>query len=204
MQCPSCGVESVEQAVFCHRCGQRLEPGDAGTSSPVVSQNVVAEPAEEEIWRGGYSSKAMAGLWIVCGLISLVALLIGVFWARTTVWWLTVLAVAVLPWCYYLSLLCYRRLSVHYVLTSRRFIHESGLVRRVNNRIELLDVDDITFEQGPLDRLTGVGTIRIASHDRTDPMLVLPGVEDVKQVAATLDNARLVERRRRGLHIEQI
>ena len=203
MQCPSCGVETVEQAVFCHRCGQRLEPGETGLGSPAAPSNA-PEPPEEEIWRGGYSSKAMAGLWGICGLVSLAALLAGVFWARTAVWWLVVLAVTVLPWCYFLSLLCYRRLSVHYVLTSRRFIHESGLVRRVNNRIELLDVDDITFEQGPLDRLTGVGTIRVASHDRTDPLLVLAGIEDVQQVAAMFDNARLAERRRRGLHIEQI
>jgi uncharacterized membrane protein YdbT with pleckstrin-like domain len=95
-------------------------------------------------------------------------------------------------------------MSVSYRLTTQRFIHELGLLRRVNNRIELLDMDDITFEQGLLERLVGVGTIRIGSSDRTDPELVLPGIENVKEVAAILDNARLAERRRRGVHIEQI
>ena len=65
-------------------------------------------------------------------------------------------------------------------------------------------MDDITFEQGLLERLVGVGTIRILSSDRTSPTIVLPGIEGVQQVAGVLDNARLAERRRRGLHIEQI
>ena len=65
-------------------------------------------------------------------------------------------------------------------------------------------MDDITFEQGLLERLTGVGAIRIVSHDRTDPELALPGIENVQEVAALFDNARLAERRRRGLHVEQI
>ena len=95
-------------------------------------------------------------------------------------------------------------MSVHYVLSTQRFIHERGILRRVNDRIELLDMDDITFEQRLWERLVGVGTIRIASHDRTDPELVLPGIENIKQVAGLFDNARLAERRRRGLHVEQI
>jgi hypothetical protein len=90
------------------------------------------------------------------------------------------------------------------LLTTQRFIHESGILRRVNNRIEVLDIDDITFEQGLFERLTGVGTIRIMSHDRSDPDLVLRGIQNVPAVAKLMDDARLAERRRRGLHVEQI
>ena len=110
----------------------------------------------------------------------------------------------ILPWVYFIAVLCYRRMSVRYCLTTQRFVHERGILRRVNDRIEVLDMDDITFEQGLLERLSGVGTIRIVSHDQTDPELVLPGIENVKHVAALFDDARLAERRRRGLHVEQI
>ena len=68
----------------------------------------------------------------------------------------------ILPWVYYIAVLCYRRMSVRYCLTTQRFVHERGILRRVNDRIEVLDMDDITFEQGLLERLSGVGTIRIA------------------------------------------
>jgi uncharacterized membrane protein YdbT with pleckstrin-like domain len=146
----------------------------------------------------------MTGPWIASAAISLGFLLAGVFWIGNGAWWFAIIGLMLAPWLYYLAILGYRRMSIQYTLTTQRFIHESGILRRVNNRIELLDMDDITFEQGLLDRLAGVGTIRIASHDRTDPELVLRGIENVKEVAQIFDNARLAERRRRGLHVEQI
>ena len=159
---------------------------------------------EEELWRGGYSSKAMAAAWVASGLVSLVLLVVGILWVRDAIWWLILVVAMILPWLYSFAVLCYRRMSVHYLLSTQRFIHESGILRRVNNRIEVLDMDDITFEQGLLERFSGVGTIRIMSHDRSDPELELRGIENVQEVARLIDDARLAERRRRGLHVEQI
>jgi hypothetical protein len=222
MHCPACGVEVVEQAVYCHKCGARLVPAENGPpqsarpaepAKPAAGD--VVDPAaaarregldepETELWRGGYSSKAMASAWIICGLASLALLVVGILWARNVTWWLVLVVLIVLPWLYFFALLCYRRMSVHYLLTTQRFIHETGVLRRVNNRIEVLDMDDITFEQGLFERLAGVGTIRIMSHDRSDPELVLRGIENVPEVTKLFDDARLAERRRRGLHVEQI
>jgi hypothetical protein len=222
MRCPACGVEVVEQAVYCHKCGARVlsegdepledsRPADGPVSEPADAFNRAASagrdtsnPSEDELWRGGFSSKAMIGAWVTSGLISLALLAGGILLRASGTWWLVLVALMILPWLYYLSVLCYRRMGVHYLLTTQRFIHESGILKRVNNRIELLDMDDITFEQGLTERMVGVGTIRIASHDRTDPELVLRGIENVKEVASLFDNARIAERRRRGLHVEQI
>jgi membrane protein YdbS with pleckstrin-like domain len=224
MHCPACGVETLDQATFCHQCGKRLSArgekngaapstasgasatgGVEGFRQSVSAVNNAQNPPEEELWRGGYSSKAMLGAWAISASISVVLLLVGFFWMPwTAFYWLIVLVAALAPWIYNISVLCYRRMSVSYVLSNQRFIHEKGIIRHVNNRIELLDVDDISFEQGLLERLVGVGTIRIASHDRSDPELVLPGIENVKELSAIFDNARLAERRRRGLHVEQI
>jgi hypothetical protein len=225
MRCPACGAEVLEQAVFCHRCGERLEPKTKEeTSTPAVQpaseaetrsaadllQNTAAngdkntEP-EREIWRGGYSPKAMLGGWILSAAITIVLLLIGIFWfPRTAGYWLILMILMLSPWVYHAAILVYRRMSVRYVLTSQRFIHELGVLRRTTNRIEVLDMDDITFEQSVWERLVGVGTIRILSSDRTDPDLVLTGIDDVKHVAELFDDARRIERRRRGVHIEQI
>ncbi len=146
----------------------------------------------------------MASAWIISGLVSLALLVGGILWARTATWWLVLVALIILPWLYCFAVFGYRRMSVHYLLTTQRFIHERGVLRRVNNRIEVLDMDDITFEQGIFERLAGVGTIRIMSHDRSDPELVLRGIENVPEVTRLIDDARLAERRRRGLHVEQI
>lgn len=222
MRCPACGVEVVAAAMFCHKCGQRLDSANEAEqgrqdaeASPkstaevfeqaVASRRDSPNQAEEELWRGGYSPKAMLGSWAISASVSFVLFVGGIISPfRFSYYWLLLFAAMLSPWLYYLSVLCYRRLSVRYVLTSQRFIHERGLLRRVHDRIELLDVDDITFEQGLWERLVGVGTIRITSHDRSDPELALRGIEDVKRVAGIFDDARLVERRRRGLQVEQI
>ena len=59
-------------------------------------------------------------------------------------------------------------------------------------------------ERNLIERFFKLGTIRIVSSDRTDPQLDLKGIDDVQQVSSVLDDARRKERRRRGLHIEQI
>lgn len=224
MQCPACGEEVVAAAMFCHKCGQRLNaegndsprnapadetslsgPGKAFQEAVSSRSDARGDQPEKELWHGGYSPKAMLGSWVISAAISVVLLLFGMFimpW--TFVYWLMLFLAMVAPWLYFLAVLGYRRMSVRYVLSTQRFIHESGFFRRMNDRIELLDMDDITFEQGLCERFTGVGTLRIASHDRTHPELTLPGIEEVKEVASIFDNARLVERRRRGVHIEQI
>ena len=222
MHCPACGVEAIEQAMYCHKCGARLLPAENGPpaaagpaeqppSAPADALDPAAparregqEEPERELWRGGYSSKAMMPAWVTSGLISLVLLVIGILWVREALWWLVLVVAMILPWVYSFAVLGYRRMSVHYLLSTQRFIHESGILRRVNNRIEVLDMDDITFEQGLLERFSGVGTIRIMSHDRSDPELELRGIENVQEVARRIDDARLAERRRRGLHVEQI
>ncbi len=219
MRCPTCGIESVEGAAYCHRCGQRLPTvsgeqigllaAETGTPEPadLINQAVAArgsQPAETELWRGGYSAKALNGAWLASGAASLALLIAGILWAGTAVAWLIVSVLMLLPWLYCVATLSYRWMSVRYLLTSQRFIHEHGILRRVHDRIELLDVDDISSEQGLLERLVGVGSIRILSHDRSDPSLILPGIERVQDVTSLFDNARLAERRRRGLHLEQI
>jgi membrane protein YdbS with pleckstrin-like domain len=161
------------------------------------------EEPEEDLWQGGYSPKAMIGAWALSGLITL-ALVVLAFWLwnRYVTW--TVLAVVVLLWLYQLCVMKYRQWNVRYRLTSQRLIHETGILRRVTDRIEVIDIDDVTFEQRLLERLVGVGTIRISSSDKTHPELSLPGIENAKEVAEKIDDIRRSERRRRGLHVEAI
>ena len=65
-------------------------------------------------------------------------------------------------------------------------------------------LDDITYSQTIIDRMFGVGTIRIVSSDRSHPDLPVPGIDNVKDVASKMQEARHEERMRRGLHIESI
>jgi uncharacterized membrane protein YdbT with pleckstrin-like domain len=98
--------------------------------------------------------------------------------------------------------LLYRKWSVAYRLTNQRFVHRRGLLAIRTDRIETIDIDDVAFTQGIIERMMGVGTIRLTSTDRSDPELILRGIEKVQEVASLMDGARRKERVRRGLHIE--
>ena len=145
----------------------------------------------------------MIGAWALSGLIT-VLLVVLAFWIwRSWFTWAAVVVVALL-WIWQLCVMKYRQWNVRYRLTTQRFIHETGILRRVTDRIETIDMDDITFEQRFLERFVGVGTIGITSSDRTHPELLLLGIDNVKEVAGKIDDIRRSERRRRGLHIESI
>ena len=179
----------------------------------MVSQHLSGEPlpesgkqdVEREIWAGNYSARDMIGYWVggAVGVLAgsiVVALLPGqAGWA-----WLVYFIVALALWAWLAGLALYRKLSDHYVLTTQRLKHRSGILFRQSNRIELIDIDDVMYRQGPVQALLGVGRIHLISSDASHPSLVMNGIADVQQVADLIDDARREERRKRGLHIESI
>jgi len=170
----------------------------------VAARRSAPDEPEKDLWEGTYSSKAMVGMWVLCTAITIGLLVVGALWFRTPWLWYGLVIVLLLMWLYAAVSFAYRRLSVRYRLTSKRFFHEKGILRHVTDRIEVIDMDDIAFEQSIIDRMVGVGTIRITSSDRSHPILLVAGIEKVKEVAGMMDEARLDERLRRGLHIESI
>jgi membrane protein YdbS with pleckstrin-like domain len=217
MKCTSCGTETPEEAVFCPKCGERLneEPSTqkdvARPSTPadrlrnrIGPNDADDDESDDELWEGGYSGKAMFGSWLSASVVTV----IGVVAAFMLPWgwynWLGLLLLIVVVWGGLACTLAYRKWSVYYQLTGQRFIHRTGILKRTTDRIEVIDIDDVTYQQGLVQRMVGVGTIRISSSDRTHPELVLLGIEDVQRVADMIDDVRRKERRRRGLHIESI
>lgn len=214
MKCPKCGSEVQAESVYCQSCGARLD-GQVPNPAPaegkqqfnrrVESRQARTDTTEEELWKGGFSPRAMVGSWIATGVITVVALIVMAIFALAMpiVWLIGGLAIVAL-WAYHGIRFAVRRLGLSYRLTNQRFFHESGLLRRTTNRIEVIDMDDITFVQGVVDRFFGVGTIKVSSTDVTHPVLTIEGIDDVQRVAGLIDNARRAERLRRGLHIETV
>jgi hypothetical protein len=214
MKCPKCATEVQIEAVYCPACGARLD--EVADANPLSDSNAEgkqnfnqrvevsrakADTAEQELWQGGFSPRAMVGTWILCGVISVVALIASIF--LTPVAWMVTIP-ALLLWAWQGIRYGIRRLGLNYRLTNQRFFHESGIFQRTTNRIEVIDMDDITFVQGFVDRFFGVGTIKVSSTDITHPVLMITGIDDVQKVAGLIDNARRAERLRRGLHIETV
>ncbi len=207
MNCQSCGAELPDAALFCPKCGERFpqegEAGDAATprerfnTAAMSRREGTGTEIEEKLWEGTYSGKAMLGTWIL-GALASVGLGIGAAFFLP-------LAIGIpVIWLILGGALAYEKLSIHYELTTQRLIHKSGFFKRVSDRIEVIEIDDVSFEQGIVQRMMNVGTIRIQSDDRTHPELVLYGISDVKVVADLIDDVRRKERRRRGLHINSM
>jgi membrane protein YdbS with pleckstrin-like domain len=159
---------------------------------------------EEMLWQGGYSGKDMIGTWILALLISIATGVLSFMFLETSTAFIVLLVVLAVVWGGSGLMLLYRRLDKHYELSSQRFVHKEGILKRVTNRIEVIDIDDVTFSQGLIQRMLGVGTITIVSSDRSHPKLSLFGIDEVKRVAGLIDDVRRRERRKRGLHIEAI
>ena len=82
--------------------------------------------------------------------------------------------------------------------------HREGILFRKIDRIELIDIDDVNYRQGPIQAILGVGNITIKSSDSSHPELIMYGIADIANVSDMINNARRQERRKRGLHIEAI
>ncbi len=143
----------------------------------------------------------MLGIFVGCGLASIVLLVLAVGFASGTMQLVLLLAIVVL-WAAAMLRLVAKRLGVYYRLTNQMFYHRKGVLTRVTDRVELIEVHDVTWQQGLFERLTGVGTITISSADRTHPQLPLHGIENVEEVAGRIDRARRGEQVRRGRRID--
>jgi len=208
MKCDTCGVDNAADAAYCSKCGTPL--ADAGAGQATATQRFLetaksrqeqTSEDEQELWSGGYSAKAMYGTWLLAGLGS-IGLIVAMFFFPVA---MVPLALAMFSvWIVLGLILGYKKLAVHYTLTTQRFLHRLGILKIVTDRVEVIDIDDVTYEQGLIQRLLNVGTIRISSSDRTHPELVLSGISDVQKVADQIDDVRRKERRRRGLHIETV
>jgi len=219
MHCPACGADIPPGAGFCPGCGRHLTDS---ASNPQAMADPSANPqhpveqlqqraqqvrdphdvVEQELWRGGYSPKAMIGTLAAALAISLIGIVAAVMYVSYK-WIVYVdLACLALLWAAIFWTMLHRRLGIRYRLTNQRFFIERGILRRVTDRVEVIDIDDMQYAQNLIERLFDVGSLTLTSSDRDMPRFWLQGIEHVTHVADLIDQARRAERNRRGLYIE--
>jgi membrane protein YdbS with pleckstrin-like domain len=209
MNCPDCNAETIDEATFCHQCGAKLG-GNAPVASPRQKMQAAArgdaddDTPERELWQGSFSKLGMIGSWAAGALFTVALLLTAAFASFSGSAWMYSLGLILLVWVALGIRLLYLQLSRHYYLTNQKFTHERGLLWRQIDRIEAIDIDDVSFTQGPVERMLGVGTIRVQSSDMSHPKMELPGIENVRAVASLIDEVRRQERRKRGLYVESV
>jgi membrane protein YdbS with pleckstrin-like domain len=220
MICNKCGTDTPEKAAFCPQCGEELgRPGGAGGSRPAkgariqsgVAQGTSRDVPEEELWSGAYSPKAMIGWYIVAFVVGIVGMAIA-FNADPNAWIAVAIGLLIIFGCLALYSV-YKRMSEHYRLTTHRFVVQKGILSRTDNRILLVDVDDITVHQGIVERMFNLGTITLRTTDETTKeespdrdtpgkgIVRMDGIENPRQVGDLIDESRRAERTRRGVYM---
>jgi membrane protein YdbS with pleckstrin-like domain len=222
MKCNQCGAEAPSQAAFCPQCGAQLgKPASgAGNRPPAaarlqsgIAQGSSRDVPEAELWTGAYSPKAMTAQFILGGAIVVAAAVAAAVFNSDPFVWSAIGISALLIFGYLGLLLLYQRLSIQYQLTTHRLVVQRGIVNRTDDRILLVDIDDITVHQNLFDRLFGIGTITLHTSDETtrekspDPdhqnrgILHLRGIENPRHVGDLIDESRRAERSRRGVYM---
>ena len=89
--------------------------------------------------------------------------------------------------------------SIRYRISNYRIDFERGIFSRSIDTLELWHVEDISFHQSLLDRILGVGTVTIISHDETTPKLELTGLPHPRPIFETLKQRVIAVKRQRGV-----
>jgi membrane protein YdbS with pleckstrin-like domain len=210
MKCQQCGAEVPAGSAFCPGCGAQVSAAGSAAAAPkqrlapVGARSADPEDPEEVLWEGRFSHLAMLGSWTVAALVTIAVVATGlVFGFSQQMWTWAAMGIGAL-WLVLVLRLLYQQLTVRYSMTSQRLIHEHGLLWRQTDRIEAIDIDDVTVNQGPIGRMVGVGNVKIVSSDQTTPLFFLVGIDDVRAVATMIDEVRRKERRKRAVHIESV
>lgn len=87
----------------------------------------------------------------------------------------------------------------YYRITNYRIDYEHGLLFKKMDTLELWHVEDVGLSQSPIDRIFGVGTIRIVSNDATSPVLLLDSVQNPRPLFETIKQRIIAVKRQRGV-----
>src|SRR5215208_405712 len=219
MICSKCGADTLGNAPLCSQCGAQLgnvggasgsRPAKAARIEPAVGR-AVADVPEEELWSGAYSPKAMTGWYIVALVLGVVGMVVASN-ADPNAWTVVAIGLLVVFGCLALYSV-YKRMSEHFRLTTHRFVIQKGLLSRTDNRILLVDVDDITVHQGIAERMFNLGTNSLRTTEETTKeespdrdaagkgIVKMDGIEDPRRIGDLIDESRRAERTRRGVYM---
>jgi membrane protein YdbS with pleckstrin-like domain len=206
-KCNKCGKPFLVERAVAPTTATAHVPSSPATPAPVVVQPtpVVVQYAaprsvteatadvggEKDIWKANPSLWIGFGTYFWCGLLSLLCVVVA---AVFTAW----AFFGVLLFIVIAAIRVLRIKSIHYHLTSQRLRITQGLLNRKIVEIELFRVRDLTIEQGFIQRLLTLGTVKAISTDEDATEILLSGIKNAMKVKEDLRKFEMESRRATG------
>ncbi len=142
---------------------------------------------ETDVWWGAYAGRTMLPSFVLCGLITVVVIVVWLTWVEYHLSELTAryTAYAVIGplWLLQLGRWLYHILTQTYRLTTRRLYIERTFFHVPARVVDLRQVSEVAVEATALERRLKVGRVRLRTEDPQQPDVPLEGVYDPQQIA---------------------
>lgn len=181
MTCPNCGAFVPDGSRFCNACGRPTSAVPAVTTAEVPEHVVFTlRPAFLFV---GVRYAIAAAVWLVATAI--VAALASLVRLPTVVGAVIVLVVGLVAFVGP-ALAHLRRQRNLYTLTSHKLEIRQGILSSTTRNVPLSKIQDVTVAASLVDRLIGIGDIRIDNASDSLGQIVIKGVRDPKRYADML------------------
>ncbi len=190
MYCIKCGATNSNEAVYCQKCGNRLESEDEtrDVQKTKPSKFTVENDEEAQIFsirptlmfvKLGYAA-AIVGAFLLVALLAIFS-----SWLQSSI----SVVIAVLLGLFLLLIPAYFHLKnkiITYTLTDSKIEIDKGLVSHTTRNIPLRTIQDVTVSATAMQRLLGFGNIVIENANEVDEKITLHNINSPKKYADIL------------------
>lgn len=177
-----------------------VAPVAGGVMPPDTAPHRETDDKEEVYYEGSPMLRGQIVhlfVFTVIGLILIATPFVAGHFRERMPWWLSAAFVVAGIIVMTIPMLLVKR--TRYRVTNYRVDYERGWLSTTIDTMELWHVEDLKFHQTLWEKLMGLGTIDIMSHDDTTPNLLLRGIPHARQLFTTLQQRIIAVKRSRGV-----